>query len=103
MEIFDWVKDIEETYKYLIDNAKAENIKEIQRFRTQQEKLMDTIIKRKQELINSMLTKVSEDVHDGIKMFNSQFIKELNNLEEQFNKDKKKIIKIIIEKLGLEF
>ena len=54
-EFFDWVKDVEETYKYLIEKAKDKNQEEIEEFRIQQEELMKLVIRKKKKIIQDAL------------------------------------------------
>jgi F0F1-type ATP synthase membrane subunit b/b' len=103
MDIFDWVKDIEETYKYLIEKAKDESLKVTQDYKVQQEKELENTIKTKQRLIDSTLATLSEEVHDEVKQFDEQIIGALKNIEKTFKRKRKTFVKEILKKIELEF
>ena len=103
MKIFKWAIEIEKVYEDLIKNAKEENLAEIQVVRNNQEKMFEFALIQKQEITNSALKNLHEEVDVGIKKFRNQVNKNLKNIEEHYQKNKDNLIKSIIEKLELEF
>jgi molecular chaperone GrpE (heat shock protein) len=103
MENFEWVEDIEETYKYLIEKANEENLRDLQAYKDQQDKKMKYIIMKKREFVNLANKNFLEKVHNGMKKFDAEFIQAIKNIEEKYQENKENIIKLIIGKLGIEF
>lgn len=103
MEIFDWVQDIEETYKFLIEKAKEENLADIQKFKAQEEKLIDVKIKKKQNFVDSNLKLLLEEVNIGMEKLKVFFNQSIENIQVKYEENRLKIINSIIKQLGFEF
>lgn len=103
MEIFDWVQDIEETYKFLIEKAKEENLEDIQKFKAQEEKLIDIKIKKKQNFVDSNLKLLLEEVNIGMEKLKVFFNQSIENIQVKYEENRLKIINSIIKQLGFEF
>lgn len=103
MEFFDWVEDIEETYKHLIKNANEENIAAIQEYKEQKEKETEETLENVQETVNLASNSFLKVVFKGIKEFKAEHDKSITNIEKKYQKNKEKLIKLIIEQLGFEF
>lgn len=103
MEIFDWVHDIEETYKFLIERAKEENLENIQKFKTYQEKLIDVKIKKKQKFVDSNLKRLLKEVTSGVEKLNVFYHQSIDNIQAKYEDNRLKIINSIIKQLGFEF
>ncbi|MFX1409365.1 MAG: hypothetical protein ACFFA6_03370 [Promethearchaeota archaeon] len=103
MELFKWLKEIEQVYEELIENARKDSIDQIQFLEKQQERDLKKLLKEKKSFVNSTLSDLSNEVKDyldNLKTKNSELIKKL---ELNYNKNKKKLIQSIIEKLGYDF
>jgi len=103
MEIFDWVQDIEETYKFLIEKAKEEHLVDIQKFKAQEEKLIDVKIKKKQNFVDSNLKLLLEEVNIGMEKLKVFFNQSIENIQVKYDENRLKIINSIIKQLGFEF
>ncbi len=103
MEVFNWVKDIEKVYEDLIEKAKDINLSEIKVSRENQEKILEGLLKQKNELTTTSLKNLSADVQDKIKDFRKKLNEAINNIEKDYQKDKKNLESLILEKLGLDF
>ena len=103
MEIFKWASEIEKVYKDLIENAKEESIAELQVLRNNQEKMVEYAIKQKQELVNLVLKNLSEEIDKGINKFKNNLDINIKKIEKTYHKNKKDLIELIIENLGLDF
>jgi len=103
MEIMKWAREIESLYEELIDKAKREKLSEIQDLREKQQNIMDVIYTRKQDVVNSALKRLSEDVYIGIENFRDSLSKTTKKIEKNYQSKKKDLIETIINKLGLDF
>lgn len=103
MEIFDWVHDIEETYKFLIERAKEENLENIQKFKTHQEKLLDAKIKKKRKFVDSNLKLLLKEVTNGVEKLNVFYNQSIENIQTRYEDNRLKIINSIIKQLGFVF
>lgn len=103
MDIFDWVQDIEETYKFLIEKAKEENLADIQKFKAQEEKLIDFKIKKKRNFVDSNLKLLLEEVNNGMEKLTVFYNQSIENIQVKYEENRLKIINSIIKKLGFEF
>lgn len=103
MEIMKWAREIESLYEELIDKAKREKLSEIQDLREKQQNIMDVIYTRKQDVVNSALKRLSEDVYIGIENFRDSLSKTTKKIEKNYQSKKKNLIETIINKLGLDF
>ncbi len=103
MEVFKWVNDIEKVYEDLIEKAKDINLTEIKVSREKQEKVLEALLKRKNELTTTSLKGLSADVQDKIKDFRKKLNEAINNIEKVYQKEKKNLEDSILEKLGFDF
>lgn len=103
MDIFDWVHDIEETYNFLLKSTKEESLSEIEEYRKEQDKFLEVSLLRKKAFIKSSMENLSEDIHNNIKEFDGKYIKALKIIEAQFRRNKKNLLKSILNQLGMEF
>jgi phosphoribosylanthranilate isomerase len=103
MDIFDWVQDIEETYKFLIEKAKEENLADIQKFKAQEEKLIDFKIKKKRNFVDSNLKLLLEEVNNGMEKLTVFYNQSIENIQVKYEENRLKIINSIIKQLGFEF
>jgi len=103
MEIFKWVEEIEKIYDDLIEKAKKGSLEEIQKARTSQEKEMEMIIYKNQEIINDALAKVSKEVSEKSENF-EELLKDLcHNIEKYYQENKTGLANKLFEKLGFDF
>lgn len=103
MNLFEWIKDIENLYENLINNAKDINLKEIEKFRDQQRKKFEDFLEKKNELINNALIKLATDSNAKTKEFEDQMDVALKNIELLFQKEIGNLNKLIIDEVGLDF
>ncbi len=103
MEVFNWVNDIEKVYEDLIEKAKDINLTEIKVSREKQEKVLEALLKQKNELTTTSLKNLSADVQDRIKDFRKKLNEAINNIENVYQKEKKNLEDLILEKLGFDF
>ena len=54
MDIFNWIKDIEETYDSIIKKTDIDNQNEINNLKTQEQNKIKTILKKKQEFLKNI-------------------------------------------------
>lgn len=103
MEIMKWAREIESLYEELIEKAKREKLSEIQDLREKQQNIMDAIYTRKQDVVNSALKRLSEEVYEGVENFRDNLNKTTKIIEKNYQSKKKDLIETIINKLGLDF
>jgi F0F1-type ATP synthase membrane subunit b/b' len=103
MEIFKWVEEIEKIYDDLIEKSKKESLDNIREARTSQEKEMEIIINRNQEIINKALAKISEEVNQKGSHFEELLKNLCNDIENYYQNNKEGLTSIIFEKLGFDF
>lgn len=103
MEIFKWANELEKVYDDLIKNAREESLAEIKALRNNQEKMMESTLNQKQNIVNLALKELSEKVEKEITSFKNDLNQKIKIIEDQFQKSKNNVIKSITKKLGLEF
>ncbi|MFX0021546.1 MAG: hypothetical protein ACFE9S_04420 [Candidatus Hermodarchaeota archaeon] len=103
MDIFKWIKEIENVYHELIDNAKTINLNDIEEFRENQRNKFEEYLKKKNDLVRNALVTLSQDVDSEIKVFNEKIDNALKNIEMNFQNNIQDLNKLIINELGLDF
>jgi len=103
MEIFKWASDIEKMYEDLINNAKEESLAELKTLRNNQEKIVEFTLIQKQNIVNSVLNNLSNDINVEIEQFRVKLEEITKDIENQYKKNKNNLIKEIIQTLGLNF
>jgi predicted DNA-binding transcriptional regulator len=103
MDVFEWVKDIEELYENLINNAKDINLKDIEEFREQQRTQFESFLEKKNELVNNALISLTTSGDTQIKEFEAQIDKAIEKIEVQFQEEISNLHKLIIDEMGLDF
>ena len=103
MEIFNWVEEIEKIYEDLIEKSKKESLDNIQKARTAQEKEMEEVIYKNQEIINNALTKVSKAVKEKSDNFEELLMNLCNDIEKYYIEKKEELTKLLFEKIGFDF
>jgi len=103
MDIFKWVKDIEQLYEDLIETTKKENFVEIQNLRNQKENQLDKTLAEKQKFMSSALKILSEEINNEIKILEQNLDVAIKNVEIDFQKKRASLEKSIIEKFGFDF
>jgi hypothetical protein len=103
MEIFKWAKEIETISENLIKKAKEVNIKEIQHLKGEQEAKIEETIQKKRIVIDSALKSLSDELNDQISIFESNLLHKMKKVEENYLKNKDKIIAEVLERLGFDF
>ena len=72
-------------------------------FKKQQESTIKINREKNNEFINSTMDVISEEVNKGIKVFEDQLNKALDDIKNDYQKNKKKIIEKIIKEFGFDF
>lgn len=103
MEIFKWVKDIEKVYSDLIEIAKKENLEELVQFRADQEKTLESLLSKKQEILSLAFKNLSLEVNEEIENFDKKLEGSIKKIEKNYQKNKDLIKKSILDKLGFDF
>ena len=103
MEIFKWTSDIEKMYEDLIKKTTEESLAELRTLRNNQEKMLEFTLKQKQDLVNSILNNLSNDINVEITQFRVKLEEIKKDIENQYKKNKNNLIKKIIETRGLNF
>lgn len=103
MEIFKWVDEIEKIYDNLIEKAKKGSLEDIRKARLSQEKEMENIIFKNQEIINEALAKVSKEVSENSEDFEELLKNLCIKIEKYYQENKEGLSNLIFEKLGFDF
>ncbi len=103
MEIFKWVEEIEKIYNDLIEKAKKGSLEEIRKARSSQEKEMENITYKNQEIINEALAKVSKEVSANSENFEERLKNLCNKIEKYYQENKEGLSSSLFEKLGFDF
>ena len=103
IDIFDWVKDIEETYRFLIDNANNELSKEIRDFESEKKKILEVSLNSKQSIIDNALSTLLEECNNGTEIYSERFLEAISKIKDRFEVLNKKLIESITKELGIDF
>jgi len=103
MDLFENLKDIENIYEDLINNAKNLNLKEIEKFRGNEQKTFERFIFEKNKLVNEVLATLAKEVKIKINNFENNLDGAIKKIELQFQKSIENLQKLIIEESGLDF
>ncbi len=103
MDIFKWIKDIENVYEELINNAKNVNLNDIEEFRETQRKEFEEYVRKKNDLVKNALITLSIDTDLEINVFQDKIDKAIKNIEKEFQSSIQNLNKLIISEAGLEF
>ncbi|MFX1273927.1 MAG: hypothetical protein ACFFBP_12385 [Promethearchaeota archaeon] len=103
MKIFEWVKEIEDVYDKLIEKAKIENENSLEAFKKQQLETINLNQKKNSEFMDSTMKIISEEINNGLKKHTDEFTKALENVKNDYYKNKKKLIEKIINQFGFDF
>ncbi|MFW9820871.1 MAG: hypothetical protein ACFFE5_14785 [Candidatus Thorarchaeota archaeon] len=103
MKIFEWVEEIENIYKDLIDNAKKENLAELENLRSEQEKNMEEKIKLNHKIVDSALNSLIKKL-DEKDVYIKEKIKEFQTkMEEHYQNSKEELFNLLIKGIGFDF
>jgi len=103
MDLFENLKDIEKVYEDLVNNATNLNLKEIEKFRDNEQRTFEKFIREKNELVNEVLGTLAKDTNIKINNFENKLDGAINKIELQFQKSIRDLQKLIIEEVGLDF
>lgn len=103
MDVFKWIKDIEDVYEDLINKAKDVNLKDIEDFRELQRKTFENFLSKKNELVNNAFFKLTSDVDSEIKMFRDKMNTAIKKIEHEFENNIQNLQKLIITEAELDF
>lgn len=103
MKIFEWVEEIENIYKDLIDKAKKENLTELENLRSEREKNMEEKIETNHKIVNSALNSLIKEL-DNKNTFIAEKVKEFKTkMEEQYQNSKDELFNLLIKDIGFDF
>ena len=103
MDLFENLQDIEKVYEDLVNNAKNLNLKEIEKFRDNEERTFEKFIIEKNELVNEVLGTLAKEVTIKINNFENKLDGAIKKIELEFQKTIENLQKLIIEEVGLDF
>lgn len=103
MKIFEWVEEIERIYDELVEKAKKENLEDIRKERTVQEKLLEDTIRNNQEIINNALATVSKKGKEESIKFEELLMNLCNKIEKYYYENREVLINSIFKELGFDF
>ncbi len=103
MDLFNWLKDIEKVYEDLIDNSKVVNLEDIEEFRAQHRKRFEFFLEEKNEVINTAITTLANDVNKETEVYENHIDTALNQIKTEFQKEIEMLHKFMIEEIGLDF
>ena len=103
MDLFENLQDIEKVYEDLVNNAKNLNLKEIEKFRDNEERTFEKFIIEKNELVNEVLGTLAKEVTIKINNFENKLDGAIKKIELEFQKTIGNLQKLIIEEVGLDF
>lgn len=103
MDIFKWIKDVENVYEELINSAKNVNLNDIEQFREIQRKEFEDYLRKKNDLVNNALITLSKDVDSETKIFRDKMDTAIKKIEKQFQNSIQNLNKLIISEAGLDF
>lgn len=103
MEIFDYIEDIEETYKFLIQEAKKENFNDIIIYENEQRETMIKVLKENQKILEDTLKIFKETMELDMKTFEKKVSDSLFTIRKNFRKKRRNLIELVLGNLGFEF
>lgn len=103
MDLFKWLKEIEQLYENLSENAKKESLDQLQLLETEEKRNLEELIKKKKEYVNFVRNNLSEEVKDYIMNFEKKNNEIIKNIQLNYKKSKSKLTQTIIEELGYDF
>ena len=103
MDLFEWIRDIQKVYDDLISNSKNINLKEIEKFREDQDNKFESFITKINVLVNTALGNLAVDSDIKSNTFEKKLNNALKNIEVEFQKNMGNLEKLIIEEIGLDF
>jgi len=103
MSIFNWVKDIEETYDELIEKAQNENKSELNKLKEQEETNLKETLDEKGNFIERVLNELKQDLNFRISNFKQKIDKEIEKTEKDYKNNQDQIIKQVLSDIGVDF
>ena len=103
MDIFSWIKDIEETYESLINKTDIEIQNEIKELEIQEQNKTKLTLAKKQKFLDDISKKFKEDIEIEVLNFNQKMNQEIGKLNQNYNENKNRIFKEILIELGFNF
>jgi len=103
MDIFESVKEIEKIYGDLIDDAKQFNLKEIEKFRNEQNENFDKYIGKINVLVNTAIGNLTIDVEEQKITFEKKLHDVIKNIEAELQKKIGNLHQLIIKEIGVNF
>lgn len=103
MDLFEWIRDIQNIYDDLVNNAKNINLKQIEEFREEQDKKFETFLNKINVLVKTALGNLAVDIDVKTNIFEKDQNHAIKNIEVEFKKKMPHLEKLIINEVGLDF
>jgi len=103
MDLFEWIRDIQDVYDDLVNNARDINLKQIEAFREEQDKKFEEFLNKINVLVKTALGNLAVDIDKKTNVFEKNLNSAIKNIEDEFQKNVPNLEKLIIDKVGLDF
>ena len=103
MDLFGWIRDIQNVYDDLVNNAKNINLNQIEDFREEQDKKFETFLNKINVLVKTALGNLAVDIDKKTNVFEKDLNNAIKNIDGDFKKSMPKLEKLIIDEVGLDF
>lgn len=103
MDLFGWIRDIQNIYDNLINNAKNINLNQIEDFREEQDKKFETFLNKINVLVKTALGNLAVDIDAKTNVFEKDLNHAIKKIDVEFKKNMPKLEKLIIKEVGLDF
>lgn len=103
MDLFGWIRDIQNIYENLVNNAKNINLNQIKDFREEQDKKFETFLNKINVLVKTALGNLAVDIDAKTNVFEKDLNHAIKNIDVEFKKNMPKLEKLIIKEVGLDF
>lgn len=101
--IFEYIEDIEETYKFLMGEAKKENFNDIIIYEKEQRETMIKVLQEKQKILEDTLKIFKETMEKDMRTFEKNVSNSFFKIRKNFRKKRRNLIELVLENLGFEF
>ena len=103
MNIFEWVEEVEKIYEDLIENAKKENLAELESLRSEQEKNMEERIENNRKIVDSALKSLLENLNNEDISITEKVKDFKKKMENTYQNSKESLFETIIKEIGFDF
>ncbi|TXT61593.1 MAG: hypothetical protein BAJALOKI2v1_20046 [Promethearchaeota archaeon] len=103
MDIFKWVEDIEETYKYIMERAEEDKKNKIEKVEKQEKENRKKTLNKKRNFVDRVLKKLESDIHKKTEEFHTAISEEIESIRDQYEENQTKLIESIKNQLEMNF